>query len=72
MCGPPIVYKNQRILPHLSLYLIGQSITYRCTEDDNILVGNANQTCLHSGLWSDKTPICVKGKLLLDRPTSFK
>ena len=63
MCGSPIVYKDQRISPSMSLYLIGQSITYECTEEHHILVGNANQKCLQSGFWSDKTPVCIKGTL---------
>ncbi|XP_046657270.1 CUB and sushi domain-containing protein 1-like isoform X2 [Daphnia pulicaria] len=59
VCGIPEAHHNQTIEPYANYYLIGQQVTYRCSDDVHTLIGQPDRVCQHNGLWSGNTPMCV-------------
>ncbi|XP_078334137.1 membrane cofactor protein-like isoform X2 [Crassostrea virginica] len=39
-------------------YFIGENITYKCKSNHSLVSGNLTRTCLDSGSWSGKQPVC--------------
>ncbi len=63
-CGIPETYENQTVEPFSSFYLSGQTVAYRCLEENFILAedGNARRKCLTNGIWTGSHPSCVRSK----------
>lgn len=63
LCAPPEAYDNQQVYPDTSYYFAGQQVEYKCQGVAlMVMVGNATRKCKKNGLWSGRTPICVRGK----------
>ena len=48
-------------------YFSGENITYKCKSNHSLVSGNLTRTCLDSGSWSGKQPVCRSEKELCSK-----